>query len=199
MSIINVGKPGLVEGINSLDLAIQGIKEVGKLIFDMAKILGLIKPDMDMHELGDKVVQAESEGITPEKFDSYAAYVEAVEQYEVDPKKTTKIPDEIKEMRGVEVAICLMVEKLADTPIVGFLEYVLANPDYFEDGKMELFSEKIKTDTVFISDFVNYVFDNERNTEKLKTIVDYLVGVEKKIYPDLSEKEAYKKVLNLRK
>ena len=188
-----------MERLGSLGLAIQGLKEIGKLIFSMAKVLGVLKKDIDMHDLGDKVVQAEAAGITPEKYESYAAYVEDLEKFEVDPEKSLIIPDEIKEIRGVEVAVCLMVEKFVEAPIVDFIQCVLEDPEYFENGKLEVLSEKIQADENFISKFIDYISGTEKNNGEICKIVEELIEVEKTIYPNLSDKEAYKNVMNLRK
>lgn len=193
------GIPGISDKLDMLKLALQGLKEVGKLIFAMAKVLGLMKPDIDIQEMGDKALQAQADGITPEAFDSYSDYVAALENYEVDPERSKNISEELKEIKGIEIAIGLIVEKLADTPIVSFIECVLAAPEFFGDGKMELFSQMIREDKSFVSDFVGYITGAEKNEEKVKEVTDVLVEVEKKVYPELSEKEAYKHIVELRK
>lgn len=189
----------VVNKLDTLSLAIEGIKEIGKIIFTMAKVLGVIKSEMNMQELGDKALQAEAEGITPEKYETYSAYVEALNDYTLDPERSQKIPEELKEMKGVELAICLLVEKFVETPIVSFLEAIIDNPNYFDDKKIEVISEIINENKSFISDFLNYISGQEKDENKLNDIRNELVEVEKKVHPEISDKEAYKLVMEIRR
>lgn len=189
----------VVSKLDNLSLAIEGLKEIGKIIFTLAKIIGVIRPEIDIQEMGDKALQAEADGITPEKYDTYSDYIAALDSYVVDPERSQKISEELKEIKGVEIAVCLMVEKLADTPIVSFIESIFDNPDYFKDGKIEAFGEMINEDKNFIADFVGYVSGAEKNTEKIKSICETLVSVEKKVYPEISDKDAFKQIMQLRR
>ena len=192
-----VGIPDLK--LDTLSLAIEGLKEIGKIIFAMAKIIGAIKSDIDIKDMGDKALQAEADGITPEKYDTYSDYVAALDGYFVDTEKSTKISDELKENKGVEIAVRLMIEKFADLPIVDFIKSIVDNPEYFKDGRIEAFGEMINENKDFIADFVGYVSGTEKNAEKLNSISETLVAVEKKVHPEASEKDAYKQVMQLRR
>lgn len=189
----------VISKLDTISLAIEGLKEIGKIIFAMAKIVAVIKPEMDIQEIGDKAIQAEIDGITPEKFDTYSDYVAALDNYVVNPEKSQKISEELKEIKGVGIAICLMVEKFADTPIVSFIESILDNPKFFNDGKIEAFSEMINEDKNFIADFVGYVSGTEKDAEKINRISETLVAVEKRVHPETNDKEAYKQVMQLRR
>ena len=192
--------PGIPDPkIDTISLAIEGLKEIGKIIFAMAKIIGVIKPDMDILKMGDKALQAEADGITPEKYDTYSDYVSALDSYVVDTEKSMKISEELKENKGAEIAVRLMIEKFADIPIVGFIESITNNLEYFKDGRIEAFSEMINENKDFIADFVGYVSGTEKNTEKLNIISENLVAIEKKAHPETSEKDAYKQVMQLRR
>ena len=188
----------VISKIDTLSLAIEGLKEIGKIIFAMAKIIGVIRPEMDIQEMGDKALQAEADGITPEKYDTYSDYVAALDSYVVDPERTQKISEELKEIKGVEIVVCLMIEKFADTPVVSFIESIFDNPEYFKGGKIETFSEMINEDKNFIADFVGYISGTEKNAEKISSISETLATVEKKVYPEISDKDAYKQIMQLR-
>ena len=189
----------IIPKLDTLSLAIEGLKEIGKIIFAMAKIIGVIKPEIDIQEMGDKALQAEADGITPEKYDTYSDYVAALDSYIVNPEKSQKISEELKEIKGIEIAVCLIVEKFADAPIVSFIESIIDNPEFFKDGKIEAFSEMINEDNSFITDFVGYVSGIEKNAEKLNRISEKLLAVEKSVHPEISDKEAYKQVMQLRR
>ena len=193
------GVPGVIDKLDTLKLALDGIKEIGKIIFTMAKVLGVLKQDMDMQDIGNKAIQAEAVGITSDKFDTYEAYLVEVEKFEVDPEKTANISPELTEIKGVEIAVCLMVEKLMDLPIVTIVESIISDPLYFEGGKIEKICELINKNGQFASDFVSYISGEERDIEKLERITNILVDVEKDFNPSISDKDAYKKVMDLRR
>ena len=189
----------IIPKLDTLSLAIEGLKEIGKIIFTMAKIIGVLKPEMDMQEIGDKALQAEAAGITPEKYDTYSEYVAEIERFPVDQEKSQKISEELKEIKGVEIAVSLMVEKFAETPIVSFIESIINNPEFFSTGKIEAISEKINEDKDFITDFVGYISNTEKNAEKINSISEFLIGVEKNVHPEISDKDAYKQIMQLRR
>ena len=185
--------------LDTLGLALEGLKEIGKIIFTMAKIIGVIKTEIEVQELGDKALQAEADGITPEQFDTYADYVTALDNYITDPGMSQKISEELKEIKGVEIAVCLMVEKLVDTPVVSFIESIIENPEFFKEGIIEAISEIINEDKKFVADFVGYVSGTEKNAEKINKISDKLITIEKEVHPEISDKDAYKQVMQLRR
>lgn len=196
--VVSTGVPGIMNKLDTLKLALDGLKEIGKIVFTMAKVLGVIKPDMDMQDIGKKAIQAEAAGITPDKFDTYDAYLNEVEKFEVDPVKTDSISPELKELKGVEIAVCLMVEKFMDLPIVSIVESIIANPLYFENGKIEKICELINDNAQFANDFVSYISGEEKDSDKLKTTTDILVDIEKELDPRISDKDAYRRVVELR-
>ena len=61
-------------------LAVQGLKIVGNAIVSIAKALGIIKPERTVEEIGDRALQAEEKGITPDKYESYEAWIKEIEK-----------------------------------------------------------------------------------------------------------------------
>ena len=66
----------------SVSLVLRDLKTIGNILVTLGKALGLIKPDIKVSELGDKALQS---GYNPEDYDSYLEYVNAVENYNLDP------------------------------------------------------------------------------------------------------------------
>ena len=56
----------------------------------------------------------------------------------------------------------------------------------------------IKTDGQSITDILNYVDGTEKNSIKIQGTVDTLVEIEKNTNPGISDKEAFKNVMELR-
>jgi len=197
---MNVNTSMSIVGIlDGLSLTIEGLREIGKIIFAMAKIIGVIKPEVNIEEIGDKAIQAEMDGIVPEKYDNYSDYLSEIEKYVVDPERSQKISQDSKELKGIEIAISLIVEKFVNMPVLDFIKEICANPENFDNGIIEAYSEIINQDPSFISDYVRYVNGTEKNAEIIKRISGTLVNVEKNVHPEISEKDAYKYVMQLRK
>lgn len=60
---------------------------LGQFANNFLQAVGILKPDEDVKQLGERALQAAQEGITPEKFDDFDDYVEALRNFEIDPDK----------------------------------------------------------------------------------------------------------------
>ena len=85
-----------------LGLTIEVAKLVGNILTEIVKSLGIINPDENATDLGDKALQAEAQGIVPEKYDNYQEYLKAVQNFELDPEKSTCFSEIDKLSKGVE-------------------------------------------------------------------------------------------------
>lgn len=177
-------------------LAVQGLKTIGNVLISLGKALGLIKPETRVEDLGDKAIQSE---YNPEDFDSYADYVKAVEDYDLDPEKSKLTTAEEKIEKGMELAAGVTIEQFQEFPIEDFCVAVGQNPEYFTDAKMVEIAKLIQADGQYIPNILNYVNGSEKDGAKIQGIVDTLVGVEKSVNPGVSDKEAYRNVMEARK
>lgn len=177
-------------------LAVQGLKTIGNLLTSLGKALGLIKPETEVEELGDKAIQS---GYNPEDFDSYADYVKAVEEFDLDPEKSKLTTEEEKIKNGMELAAGVTIEKYQGFPIEDFCVAVGQNPEYFTDAKMGEIAKLMQADGQHIPSILNYVNGSEKDGTKIQSVVDTLVSVEKNVNPGISDKEAYKQVMQLRR
>ncbi len=180
-------------------LAVQGLKTLGNSLMVVAKVLGLIKPENKIEELGDKALQAEEDGIKLENYKSYAEYVKAVEEYDVDVEKSELIPEERKILKGIELTTGVIIEKFPELPIVDFFEYAGKNPEYFTEDRMKEIGNLMKDNGKYVSDILNYMNGSEKDDFILGTTIDTLTSIEKKVNPEISNKDALKYVLNIRK
>ena len=87
-------------------LAVQGLKVIGNVLMSLGKALGLIKPETNVTDLGDKALQSE---YNPEDFNSYEDYVNAVEKYDLDPEKSKLTTEEDKIKKGMGFISCLFL------------------------------------------------------------------------------------------
>lgn len=177
-------------------LAVQGLKTVGNILTSLGKALGLIKPETNVEDLGDKAIQS---GYDPEDFDCYAEYVKAVEEYELDPEASKLTTDEEKLNKGIELAAGVTIEKYNEFPIQEFCIAMGENPEYFTESKMGEIAKLMEEDGQYIPGILNYIDGTEKDETKIKGIVDTLVGVEKRADSSISDKDALKNVLQARK
>lgn len=186
----------VVNTLAVVGLAVQGLRTIGNVLMSLGKALGLIKPETKMEDLGDKALQS---GYSPEDYDSYAEYVKAVEDYDLDPEKSKLTTEEEKIKKGMELAAGVTIEKYDEFPIQEFCVEAGQNPEYFTDARMGEIAKLMEEDGQYVSDILNYVNGSEKNEFKIQGMIDTLVGVEKSVDPLISDKDALKNVLQVRK
>ena len=180
----------------SVSLVLRDLKTIGNILVTLGKALGLIKPDIKVSELGDKALQS---GYNPEDYDSYLEYVNAVENYNLDPEKSNLITEEDKLKKAMELAVGVTIEKYENLPVQEFCIAVGENIKYFTETKIKEIGKLIQLDESNISRILNYINGTERDSKQIQRVVDTLMEVEKISNPEISEKEAYKDIIQLRK
>ena len=180
----------------SVSLVLRDLKTIGNILVTLGKALGLIKPDIKVSELGDKALQS---GYNPEDYDSYLEYVNAVENYNLDPEKSNLTTKEDKLKKAMELAVGVTIEKYDNLPVQEFCIAVGENIKYFTETKIKEIGKLIQLDESNISRILNYINGTERDSKQIQRVVDTLMEVEKISNPEISEKEAYKDIIQLRK
>ena len=180
----------------SVSLVLRDLKTIGNILVTLGKALGLIKPDIQVSELGDKALQS---GYNPEDYDSYLEYVNAVENYNLDPEKSNLTTEEDKLKKAMELAVGVTIEKYENLPVQEFCIAVGENIKYFTETKIKEIGKLIQLDESNISRILNYINGTERDSKQIQRVVDTLMEVEKISNPEISEKEAYKDIIQLRK
>lgn len=180
----------------SVSLVLRDLKTIGNILVTLGKALGLIKPDIKVSELGDKALQS---GYNPEDYDSYLEYVNAVENYNLDPEKSNLTTEEDKLKKAMELAVGVTIEKYENLPVQEFCIAVGENIKYFTETKIKEIGKLIQLDESNISRILNYINGTEKDSKQIQSVVDTLMEVEKISNPEISEKEAYKDIIQLRK
>ncbi len=180
----------------SVSLVLRDLKTIGNILVTLGKALGLIKPDIKVSELGDKALQS---GYNPEDYDSYLEYVNAVENYNLDPEKSNLTTEEDKLKKAMELAVGVTIEKYENLPVQEFCIAIGENIKYFTETKIKEIGKLIQLDESNISRILNYINGTERDSKQIQRVVDTLMEVEKISNPEISEKEAYKDIIQLRK
>ena len=195
MSIILGALTTFMEGLAVASLALQGLKSLATPLLELGKELGLIEPETDVEDLGDKAIQSD---LNPDDFDCYEEYLKAVEDYKLDPEKSKLSTEEKKIQKGIELTVGVMIDKYQEFPMGEFINMIGHNQSFFTESKMGELAIVIKTDGQSISDILHYVDGTEKNSTKIQGTVDTLLEIEKNTNPGLSDKEAFKNVMELR-
>lgn len=186
----------VVKSLAVVGMAVEGLKSIGKVLVNLAKSLGLIKPQMQVDELGDKAIQS---GYDPEQYDTYNDYVKAVEDFNLDPEKSKTISEDEKIKKGMELATGVMIEKYKDSPMEKFCVEAGKRSDFFSEGVIKGVGELIDSDENAISDLTSFFDGTLKNDDKLEDISGKLANIYKAGNPDASEADVLGAVFGARK
>lgn len=177
-------------------LAVQGLKVIGNAIASIAKALGIIKPDRDVEEIGDRALQAEEKGMTPDKYASYEAWVKDIEKdnWGYDPEKNKDMDPQKKIDKGIEVSSGVAIEKFPNLPMQEFLSLAGKNPEFFTTERMGEIGKLAGSDADTFGKIVNYVTGAAKDHTTIDAASDILMDIEKTIEPGISDDMAYDKV-----
>ena len=195
MSIILGALTTFMEGLAVAGLALQGLKSLAAPLLELGKELGLIESETDVEDLGDKAIQSD---LKPDDFDCYEEYLKAVEDYKLDPEKSKLSTEEKKIQKGIELTVGVMIDKYQDFSMDKFINMIGHNQNFFTEAKMGELAKVIKADGQSITDILHYVDGTEKNSTKIQGTVDTLLEIEKNTNPGISDKEAFKNVMELR-
>lgn len=200
IGVITAGAIAVTKALAAVGMAVEGLKVVGNSIASIAKALGIVKPDRKVEDLGDRAMQAEEQGMKPEDYASYEAWVKAIEEddWGYDPEKNKDISVEEKVLKGVEVSSAATMEKFPEVEVSNFLGLAAKEPEFFTVERMEEIGKIAVEDIDTFTDIVNYVTGDEKNHDIVGNTVDVLMDIEKSITPEISDIEAYAKVASFR-
>ena len=189
------GAVAVSKALAVVGMAIQGLKVLGNAIVSIAKALGIIKPERDIQDIGDRALQAEEKGMTPDKYPTYEAWMKAIEEddWGYDPEKNKDLDPEKKILKGIEVTAAVTMEKFPDLPIQDFFTIAANKPEFFTEERMNEIGNLAKNDPDSFGKIVNYV-TGSIDRSSLKDASTALIDIEKIITPGISDDAAYDKV-----
>lgn len=193
---ITAAAVSVTKALAVVGLAVEGLKVIGNAIASIAKELGIIKPDRDIEEFGDRALQAEEKGITPDKYSSFEEWVKNIEKddWGYDPEKNKDMPPEKKILKGVEVASAVVLEKFPNLPIQDFLSLAGENPEFFTVERMDEIGKLANSNSDAFENVVNYVTGAAKDHTTVDAASDILMDIEKIIDPGLNDNDAYNRV-----
>lgn len=173
----------------ALGFGLEVIKVVANVAQTVLTVLGILKPEERIEELGDKVQQASEVGITPEKYEKFDDYVQAIRNFELDPEKSKKTTELEKTAVGLGFASLTLEEKYKGSDannLANLWNLVAKNPDYFTSDRI-LSILPITQDMKSISDY----FESKLDTRDALAIEKKLFDADKSLSPDKSDETIY--------
>ena len=151
------------------------VKHIVSLIEDLAKSLNITDSEDEIREIGDRVIQAEENGIMADKYETWKDYKEALENFELDSKRSLEIEDEDKEVVGLAFAL-KETELEMDSDVSTLPESIKDVPELLEKEMLEILIKELKKEGYSAFDIKNY-FDGDlsaANLEKIDSIIEKL-------------------------
>lgn len=188
--------------VSVIGSALQGlgvIQAISMAVQALCKVLG-IGQDEQVEDLGNRAIQAEEAGISPEAYDRYSDYLEAIKNFKVNPERTKDIDPETKALKGLELYVVALQEKYPDLQIANLIAHAATNPEYFKDKeRLEQLGKVISEDPSKIDD-LNQFFNGEvLADDKYFEVRDVLADVEKQAFPNKTTVEIDELIQNLGK
>ena len=178
--------------VATIGLTLQGLKIFCGAIVSIGKALGLIKTEKP-EDLGDKALQAEEEGIVPENYETYQQYVDAVEEFEVDPEKSALYTEEAKLTKATELSCGVLAEKTGESPVIYSDLFTVASefPGYFAPDKNDpsRLTEIVKSGADTIKLATGYFSGKETNPDSIEKAINAMAAIDHRLYPDRSDAE----------
>lgn len=112
---------------------------VSNIASNLLQNLGLFEKSERTEDMGDRALQAEAQGITPQNFDNFSEYIDNLRSFELDAQKSNEITTDQKNFKGLEVAGRALEDKYNAPEGSMASAWALAsqNPDFFTSQRFE--------------------------------------------------------------
>lgn len=189
-----------------LKVAIEVLKVIANAFVELAKVLGLVKPETTTEELGDKALQYEHlSGKTIADFDDFDEYWENVGKQPLDPELSKRWSEKEKLAKATEVSIGAMENKFKDTDLdIGAYLTLFGNKLQTENGAFTLkhvaaFGEILKTDEAGAKLILDYLNRKSLSGAQTDKAFEKLMELEKTVNPSISDRDAERNIINMRR
>lgn len=185
-----------LSGVASMGLSLTGILTVVQAVLAICKALGLFE-DKSPEELGDRAIQAEREGITPDKFETFDEYVKAIKAFELDPERSKEISAEEKNLKGAEVLLLLAAEKFPGVPIATFAELapiIGKNPETFNDKALKVLGDLVKSDPTSVGEIASFLTGREKDPDAISRTEARLIDIDRAGHDGATRAESLRRI-----
>lgn len=191
-----VGKVVVESATEFLKMNIEKLEKVVTVLETIAKVLGIIKPEEDSEELGDKALRAEKK---PENFNSTNEYIEYLrkEIRAVSKKELEELPAEERLARKAVGSALLSKaigeKKSLEIPVEFWKETVNLGLNAKE---IDTFLTKFKNAGIDPSEFLKYL-KRELDAKEESKVDSTLVQAYKELEPEADIKDIEEKVVRM--
>ncbi|GJQ61018.1 MAG: hypothetical protein SCALA702_00710 [Melioribacteraceae bacterium] len=179
---------GFIIGILSVVSALTPdlLDKLVNLVTTVLEKLGIIDAKDSHKEMGDKMLQAEEQGITPENYENYDDYYKAIREFELDPEKSGIYSEKEKLEKYSAVGLAQIQEALGDGAI-SFLTEVATklSPEFKLDSKVHSYLSSFEGNI----EKLNGYFDGSLAHHLFADVEKQILDVEKKHSPEKSNDE----------
>ena len=157
------------------------------ILEQVGRVMALIPQEMPMTEFGERVLQAEEQGITLESYGkNYADYLQKLESMELD---MAKLHTEFEQyLSGALTIEKVLLEKRSPLSTANSWEYFFSNPEFFEK-RMTIYRDLALEQGVDVSTMINAYFGEEGSLKDARTSASFMEEAERRLNPSASRME----------
>lgn len=117
----------------------QCIETIVRCANVVLQVLGVLQPNEQVEDLGERALQAKEQGITLDQFDDFDDYMDTLRNFELDPDKAAQRNPLEKQLAGLGVGTAGLEHKLnvGRGELNGVWLLPMVNPQYFTPERME--------------------------------------------------------------
>lgn len=172
------------------------VSAIATAVSTVANAFGLIKTT-NPEQLGDKALQADEDGIHPESFETYQDYLEAVEEFPVDPERSKKWTKEEKELRAFQISSYVLMDKFGKNA-ESIIYEMAKNPNHFTVERSKAYLEIAEEKDINIENIKLFLENELDDYNDILEADNAMYEIEKAINPELKENEHANNVIKLR-
>ena len=165
---------------------LEAFKTVCTIIETIAKIFDIIPQSEALPEFGERVLQAEEQGITLESCNNdYQKYLEEIKKVEIDINATHD------ETRQLAAGLCMAgkILEMKDSRLTimnpDSWKYLMMNPDFFKE-RLILYANMAQEKDVNLGDVINTFFGRSGSFSDSIRAKNFLFEAEQRLHPEVS-------------
>lgn len=157
------------KSVSTIFLSLTGETSIiiEKIIKNTAVKLNLVEENVNLEELGNKVLQASENGIKRYKFENFEDYKKKVNLFEVDEEKSQILGKNQKRL----AAISFIIEEITykyELNFIEFIKIILKNPVFYNTDRTVAYIKEFSKAKEDISKLKDYLEGSLNEVKKIK-------------------------------
>lgn len=200
-SVIAKGVINVFKEVFSPEKVLEKLNIVKKIFIGVGKLLGIIDTNEEKtEELGDRILQAEENGIQRGDFSSFDEYKAKIYSLDLDEKLSEKFSIEDK----ISNALIYYVDKLENKLDVNFGENksflltIATKPEYFNETRVASYLKEFSKSDYSIDKINDFFAGNKMSLKEEIDIEERLFRLEKGLNLDKDKEDILKEINDVR-